>query len=150
MSVAEHLWGNQIVCPHTTTCLYKPVNLLLLIWLVSLQSIANADSLPLSSKKFEALLQPVDHASVLLLDPQGQSVVSLDADTPLIPASTMKLVLALMVLEHWGAGHHFETPFFLRWRVIPNARLLQQAECKRNLTFSSSRNWHPPEFENPT
>ena len=101
------------MCPHTTISRYKLLNLLLLIWLISLQSLANADSLPLSSKKFEALLQPVDHSGVLLLDPQGQSVVSLDADTPLIPASTMKLVLALMVLEHWGAGHHFETPFFL-------------------------------------
>ncbi len=102
-----------IVCLHTKVSRHKPVNLILLIWLLFIQGITYADSVPSGSKNFDVLLQPIDHSGVLLLDPQGQSVIAVNADTPLVPASTMKLVLALMVLEYWGAGHHFETPFLL-------------------------------------
>ena len=67
----------------------------------------------LPADRLQDLLQPLEGASVLLLDPDGQSVISIEADRALIPASTMKLVLSLLALEHWGANHRFETRFRL-------------------------------------
>jgi len=70
-------------------------------------------STTLHADRLQDLLQPLNAASVLLVNPDDKAVISLNADQPLIPASTMKLVLSLLALEHWGADHRFETRFRL-------------------------------------
>ena len=67
----------------------------------------------LHADRLQDLLKPLNRASVLLLNPENEAVISIAADQPLIPASTMKLVLSVLALEHWGAEHRFETRFRL-------------------------------------
>jgi len=70
-------------------------------------------STTLDADQLQDLLKPLNGASVLLVNPDNKVIVSIDADQPLIPASTMKLVLSLLALEHWGADYRFETRFRL-------------------------------------
>lgn len=58
-------------------------------------------------------LQTMRNASLLLEDNSGQVLQSFRADQPMIPASTLKLLTALIALETWGADHRFHTDFFL-------------------------------------
>lgn len=48
----------------------------------------------------------------LLLKEQGRDLIAYQADTPRVPASTMKLLTAFAALQTWGPNHHFETDFF--------------------------------------
>ena len=52
-------------------------------------------------------------AGLLLVNNQGQSVVSTHAKKSFIPASATKLVTAWLALNHWGEGYHFRTHFYL-------------------------------------
>ncbi|PHS32351.1 MAG: peptidase S13 [Methylophaga sp.] len=52
-------------------------------------------------------------AGVLLVNSQGQTLISSHAKTAFIPASTTKLVTAWLALNHWGEDHHFKTHFYL-------------------------------------
>ncbi len=52
-------------------------------------------------------------AGVLLVDSQGEKLISLHAQTIFIPASTTKLVTAWLALNHWGEDHRFKTDFYL-------------------------------------
>lgn len=64
-------------------------------------------------------LELIDHnpelhdAGVLLVNSQGQTLISSHAKTAFIPASTTKLVTAWLALNHWGEEHHFKTHFYL-------------------------------------
>ena len=61
-------------------------------------------------------LQTVDalHSSSLLaLDQNGQPLYAKDPDKLLIPASTVKVLTALIALEHWGGEHQFATEFYI-------------------------------------
>jgi len=49
----------------------------------------------------------------LLLKENGRDLIATRADTPRVPASTMKVLTALAALETWGRSHRFETDFFL-------------------------------------
>jgi D-alanyl-D-alanine carboxypeptidase/D-alanyl-D-alanine-endopeptidase (penicillin-binding protein 4) len=54
------------------------------------------------------------HASALLvLNADGRPLYSKQAERMFIPASTVKLLTALMALEHWGRKHHFATEFYI-------------------------------------
>ena len=70
-------------------------------------------STTLHADRLQDLLKPLKGASVLLVNPDNKSIISVEPDRPLVPASTMKLVLSLLALEHWGADHRFETRFRL-------------------------------------
>lgn len=48
----------------------------------------------------------------LLLQEQGRDLIATRAETPRIPASTMKVLTALAALETWGRAHRFETDFY--------------------------------------
>ena len=48
----------------------------------------------------------------LVVEEGGKEVVSANADRPMVPASTMKLVTALAAIERWGLDHRFTTVFY--------------------------------------
>lgn len=48
----------------------------------------------------------------LLVQEGGRALVAHNADRPMVPASTMKVLTALAALETWGRGHRFETDFY--------------------------------------
>ena len=57
-------------------------------------------------------LYELDSSSLVLLNTDNQPILSKQAQRPLIPASTVKLLTALIALEHWGRAHHFKTEFY--------------------------------------
>ena len=69
-------------------------------------SVGNADN---ALSEFSEL----SNAGLLVVDSQGQPVISDHANMPFIPASTTKLVTAWLALNQWGEGHRFQTNFFL-------------------------------------
>jgi D-alanyl-D-alanine carboxypeptidase/D-alanyl-D-alanine-endopeptidase (penicillin-binding protein 4) len=48
----------------------------------------------------------------LVVEEGGRPVIARNADRPMVPASTMKLVTALAAIERWGLDHRFETRFY--------------------------------------
>jgi len=50
---------------------------------------------------------------VVVTDAAGEALVSLNADRPFIPASTLKVVTALASMEVLGGDYHFTTHFYL-------------------------------------
>ncbi len=58
-------------------------------------------------------LERLEEASLLMVDTSGHKLVSLRPEKPMIPASTLKLVTALLALETWGQKHDFVTDFGL-------------------------------------
>ena len=50
-------------------------------------------------------------ASLVVGEP-GRPEIAKNADVPMVPASTMKLVTALAAIERWGLGHRFETAVY--------------------------------------
>jgi D-alanyl-D-alanine carboxypeptidase/D-alanyl-D-alanine-endopeptidase (penicillin-binding protein 4) len=48
----------------------------------------------------------------LLVQEAGRPVIASNADRPMVPASTMKLVTALAAIDRWGLDHRFETRFY--------------------------------------
>lgn len=45
----------------------------------------------------------------LLVEEAGKPVIAHQADRPMVPASTMKVLTALAAIARWGLDHHFET-----------------------------------------
>lgn len=52
-------------------------------------------------------------AGLMVLDGNGQTLMAENAQMPLMPASTTKLVTAWLALTHWGEAHRFRTQFYL-------------------------------------
>lgn len=55
----------------------------------------------------------LNRAAYLVVKEQGSVDVESRADSPLIPASTVKLITAWLCLEHWGEQHRFQTGFYV-------------------------------------
>ena len=55
----------------------------------------------------------LDDTGYLLVDSAQRTLDACRADTPLIPASTMKILTAWLALQHWGSDFHFSTDFYL-------------------------------------
>ncbi len=55
----------------------------------------------------------LDRAGYLLLDSAGETLDACHADTPLVPASTIKILTAWLAIKHWGADFRFSTDFYL-------------------------------------
>lgn len=87
---------------------------------------ATAQSSSESDPALQLLLNEVDSAAILLINPDGQADVTVNADLPLIPASTAKLVLAWLALGDLGSAHQIETQFFIE-RLEPSAKLAESA-----------------------
>lgn len=52
------------------------------------------------------------NAALLVDAANGERIIAHQADRPMIPASTIKLLTALAAIEHWGLDHHFATDFY--------------------------------------
>jgi D-alanyl-D-alanine carboxypeptidase/D-alanyl-D-alanine-endopeptidase (penicillin-binding protein 4) len=48
----------------------------------------------------------------LMLEENGRPRIARLADEPMVPASTMKILTALLAIQRWGLGHRFQTDFF--------------------------------------
>ena len=82
-----------------------------LSFLLLLPSWANGQSVSLNTLPRLANMQ---QAGLLLLDAQGEPLISKQASQLFVPASTTKLVTAYLALSHWGEAHQFKTDFFLQ------------------------------------
>jgi D-alanyl-D-alanine carboxypeptidase/D-alanyl-D-alanine-endopeptidase (penicillin-binding protein 4) len=49
--------------------------------------------------------------AALLLEEGGRPVITRQADQPMVPASTLKILTALAAIERWGLDHRFHTDF---------------------------------------
>ncbi len=58
-------------------------------------------------------LENINAAAALLIDAQGRIQCAYHAETPLVPASTLKLLTAWAALRTWGPQARFKTEFFL-------------------------------------
>lgn len=67
---------------------------------------------PLPADWREAAIQALGHGSLLVQDAQGRVILSHQADTPMIPASTIKVATAAVALKTLGPNYHFPTDFF--------------------------------------
>lgn len=65
------------------------------------------------SGKYIDSLSGIDASGLLVLDANGQSLYSKQAEQMFIPASTVKLLTALMALKYWGREHRFTTEFYI-------------------------------------
>ena len=48
----------------------------------------------------------------LVVQENGRAVIADNADRPMVPASTMKLITALAAIERWGLDHRFATDLY--------------------------------------
>ncbi len=58
-------------------------------------------------------LQSLPDASLLVVDAQNQILHAKNIDQLFIPASTVKVLTALIALNHWSKDHRFTTDFYL-------------------------------------
>ncbi|MBT8341948.1 MAG: hypothetical protein HKP58_04975 [Desulfatitalea sp.] len=64
------------------------------------------------NRKLAAIAGPSD--AVMAAGPDGHLICAVNADRLLIPASTLKVLIALAALHHLGPGYRFSTDFYLR------------------------------------
>jgi len=82
----------------------RPLSLLSMLLLLLCAGSAVADAV--------GEVQSMSRAGLLLVE-DGRPVIAHNANSPLVPASTMKVLTALAALETWGRGHRFATDFYL-------------------------------------
>ncbi|WP_456406008.1 D-alanyl-D-alanine carboxypeptidase/D-alanyl-D-alanine-endopeptidase [Thiolapillus sp.] len=58
-------------------------------------------------------LEIMPSASLLFQDQEHRLLISYKADTPRIPASTLKILTAWLAIRQWGLEHRFHTDFFM-------------------------------------
>ena len=80
--------------------------ILLLGWL------ANAQSQDLSSALAIKAFEQIDQAALLITNKQGEPLYARAPQQPYVPASLVKLLTALVALDHWGAGYQFKTEVY--------------------------------------
>ena len=78
----------------------------LFVLLIVYSAITSADN-PLAS------IENIKQSSLLVLDQQSQAVLSKNPNQLFIPASTVKIVTALIAMEYWGGEQNFSTRFLL-------------------------------------
>ncbi len=59
------------------------------------------------------LLNRMDASALLVIDANGLPLYAKQSEEVLIPASTVKLLTALMAIKHWGRTHRFVTEFYI-------------------------------------
>ena len=97
-------------CLHRRRSIYRGC---LKRWLILLTSLA------CSSYAQDTHLQPdlsafqhIDQSALLVLDHNHQAIYSQRAEQLYIPASIVKLLTALLVLDHWGEDYQFSTDIY--------------------------------------
>lgn len=68
--------------------------------------------LPLPADWREAAIQELGNGSLLVQDAQGRVILSHEAETPRMPASTIKVATAAAALKILGPNYHFPTDFY--------------------------------------
>ena len=58
----------------------------------------------------------------LLVEDAGKPVIARQADRPMVPASTMKVLTALAAIKRWGLDHRFETRCYATARGASGCR----------------------------
>lgn len=66
-----------------------------------------------------------DDAGFVVADSKQKVINSQDASQSFIPASTTKLITALLALQHWGENHRFKTEFYLQQKAGKNILLVK-------------------------
>lgn len=89
-------------------------SLLLFMVMVSPAKAWHLNSEQLKKSQSFQLLQTLPESSLLIENALGKTIYSRYPNTPRIPASTTKLLTALLALEHWGRNHHFATEFYFQ------------------------------------
>ena len=77
---------------------------------LSLLLLVCALALPVAAQ--DRLVTLVGDGSVMLRSPSGETLVSLNPDIPLVPASILKIPLAQVALSTLGEDFRFETHFY--------------------------------------
>lgn len=72
------------------------------------------------TRALAALLGPRD--AIFVADPEGRPLVALNSETPLIPASILKILTASAALDQLGADYRFHTDF----RMDPHHNMIIQ------------------------
>ena len=84
-----------------------------------------------------------DQDSILVADPQGRIVFSINADLQLVPASTLKIFTALVALHYLGSDYRFVTEFYqdhhsnLKVKGYGDPLLISEALAKIALDLTS-------------
>jgi len=66
----------------------------------------------------------LEQAGFLLLDENERSLEAKNSQQYYVPASTTKLITALLSLQHWGADYRFKTEFYLDYSESTVPRLI--------------------------
>lgn len=103
-----HLWRSiwMTLLPLLSGLLLALSSTLAQAWSLDTQKLAASASF----QKF----QTFEQASLLILEPTSQTIYARNPDKPLIPASTTKLLTALLALNTWGREYHFRTEIYLQ------------------------------------
>lgn len=87
------------------------------LWALSFNAFANVSA---NVSKTDAIgpnwqyFSQLNQAGFALLDLNTQIIQSKNLHEYYVPASTTKLITALLAIEHWGLEHRFKTNFYLR------------------------------------
>jgi len=98
----------------------RKVFLNLLLGLVAVSvfiSISEASSQDVTSKlvgKHWQAFEKMQSAGFVVQDGKGVLIQGRNQEHAFVPASTTKLITALLAMEHWGAAHRFYTDFYLQ------------------------------------
>jgi D-alanyl-D-alanine carboxypeptidase/D-alanyl-D-alanine-endopeptidase (penicillin-binding protein 4) len=90
---------------------YPPVHLTFRIFGLLFALLLSSAALAEEQSNIANLLKPND--ACMLLAPNGQEIVSVHGDTPLVPASTLKIFTSLVGLHYLGADYRFPTEIYL-------------------------------------
>ncbi len=84
-------------------------------WFVLLLSLFITGFVSASWEESPALQEfnQLQHAGLLVLDAEQVPVYAKNAEQSFIPASTTKLITALLALQYWGEDYRFKTEFYL-------------------------------------
>ena len=88
----------------------KHASHILHMFTLSLLLLVCALALPVAAQ--DQLVTLVGDGSVMLRSPSGETLVSLNPDIPLVPASILKIPLAQVALTRLGEDFRFETHFY--------------------------------------
>ncbi len=82
--------------------------------MVAVQQTLAAPAVPANrlERQLKPLLGPKD--AVIVTAPDGRILAAVHADTPLVPASILKLLTSLAAIRHLGADFRFPTEFYAR------------------------------------
>jgi serine-type D-Ala-D-Ala carboxypeptidase/endopeptidase (penicillin-binding protein 4) len=98
---------------HVTSKTRTPFNAPIFFFLILFCFFQSLWTKSLYAKPFDDLNNFVgEHDAILVVNPQGRIVFSKNADTPLVPASILKIFTALVAFHYLGPEYRFPTEFY--------------------------------------